>query len=138
MKMKQNFLMRRGLLAIMAGCAVLVIAAGLISVWRFERNARVPIRVAMHVARNSAELQTAIGTPMQVEPLARGDLIADRGNGNADLMVRIKGPKGRGVLGEWAQEVAGQWHICSLDFRSQDGVIRLTLVDEASTHCERE
>ena len=136
--MKQNFLKRRRFLAWVAVCAVAVIGLGLMWVWRFERNAQAPIGVAMGVARNSTELQNAIGTPMKSEQVVRGNLVEGGGDGNADLMVRIEGPKGRGTLGEWAQEVGGQWHICSLYFHPREGGEDLTLVDDATTHCERE
>jgi hypothetical protein len=136
--MKKSFLKRRRLLASVAVCAVVVIGLGLTWVWRFESSARAPIRVAMMVARNSTQLQKAIGMPMRAERLARGNLVASGGNGTADLVVRIEGPKGRGTLSEWAQEVAGRWHVCSLSFHARDGGADLTLVDDATTNCERE
>jgi Cytochrome oxidase complex assembly protein 1 len=136
--MKKNFLKRRRALAAVAVCAVTVIGLGLLWVWRFERNARAPIGVAMDVARSSARLQKAIGTPMRAEQLARGNLVGSGGFGTADLMVRIAGPNGRGTLSEWAQESAGEWHVCSLSFHPRDGGQDLTLVDDATTHCERE
>lgn len=126
------------MLATVAVCAVVVIGLGLMWVWRFESNARAPIGVAMQVARSSAQMQKAIGTPMRAERLARGSLVENGGDGNADLVVRIDGPKGRGALSEWAQEVDGRWQVCSLTFHPRDGGADLTLVDDATAHCERE
>jgi hypothetical protein len=75
---------------------------------------------------------------MRVSRIARGRILADRGDGNADLTVQIRGPLGRGKLDEWAQEENGKWHICGLDFESSDGSTNIPLVDESLTHCERE
>ncbi|MGB6973505.1 MAG: hypothetical protein WBD67_02360 [Terracidiphilus sp.] len=136
--MKKIVLLRRKILAAVAICAAVVIGLGLMWVWRFEHNARAPIDAAMKVARGSAKLQKAIGMPMKAERLALGNLIASDGDGTADLVVRIEGPDDRGALDEWAQEVAGEWRVCSLAFQPRDGGAKLTLVDDATTNCERE
>ena len=136
--MKRVFSKRRRVLAAVAIGAVAVIGLGLTWAWRFESNARAPIGAAMQVAQGSAVLRMAIGTPMRAEELARGSLVASDGNGTADLVVRIDGPHGRGALAEWAQEVKGQWHVCSLTFVPRNGGESVTLVNDATTHCERE
>lgn len=136
--MKRIISRRRGVLAAVAICAVVVIGLGLTWAWRFETNARAPIGAAMQVAQSSAVLKKAIGAPMRAEPLARGSLVASGGDGTADLVVRINGPNGRGTLDEWAQEVEGQWHVCSLTFEPRNGGASLTLVDDATTHCAGE
>lgn len=136
--MKRVFSKRRRVLTAVAIGAVVVIGLGLTWAWRFETNARGPIGAAMQVAQGSAALRSAIGAPMRAERLARGSLVASDGNGTADLVVRIAGPHGRGALTEWAQEVKGQWHVCSLTFEPRNGGADVTLVDDAATHCERE
>ena len=75
---------------------------------------------------------------MHIARLTKGTLVSDDGEGNADLTIRIRGPLGRGTLYEWAQEGAGNWHICSLLFVSRDGTTSIPLVDDSSTHCDRE
>jgi hypothetical protein len=70
--------------------------------------------------------------------IAKGRILASRGDGNADLTIQIRGPLGRGKLDEWAQEKNGTWHICGLQFESSRSPTSVTLVDESSTHCERE
>ncbi|HEV2215788.1 MAG TPA: cytochrome c oxidase assembly factor Coa1 family protein [Terracidiphilus sp.] len=136
--MKRVFSKRRRVLTAVATGAVVVIGFGLTWAWRFETNARGPIGAAMQVAQSSAVLRMAIGTPMRAEELARGSVVASGGNGTADLVVRIDGPRGRGALDEWAQEVKGQWHVCSLTFEPRNGGAEVTLVDDATTRCERE
>jgi hypothetical protein len=75
---------------------------------------------------------------MHVSRIAKGRIFTNRGDGNADLTVRIRGPLGRGKLDEWAQEENGTWHICGLQFESSDGATSIMLVDESLTHCEPE
>jgi hypothetical protein len=72
---------------------------------------------------------------MHVSRLAKGRLFTNRGNGSADLTIQIRGPLGSGELNEWAQEDAGKWKICSLQFRSSDGSTSVKLVDESLAHC---
>jgi hypothetical protein len=75
---------------------------------------------------------------MHVSRLTKGRLFTNRGNGSADLTIHIRGPLGSGELNEWAQEGAGKWRVCSLQFQSSDGSMSIALVDGSSTHCERE
>jgi len=79
-----------------------------------------------------------LGEPMRVSRIAEGRILANRGDGNADLTVQISGPLGRGKLDEWAQEENGKWQVCGLQFESSDGSTSITLVDESLTHCEPE
>jgi hypothetical protein len=75
---------------------------------------------------------------MHVSRIARGSIFTNRRDGNADLVVQIRGPLGRGKLAEWAQEENGTWHICGLEFEPSDGSTNIPLVDESLTHCEPE
>lgn len=119
------------------GLALLLSVAGTWIV-RFERRAREPVRLATSVARRSAEVRHLIGEPIHVGRWAKGNLVANHGEGTADLTISIHGPLGRGTLLEWAQEDAGKWRLCSLLFRSNDVSTGTTLVSDASTHCDRE
>ena len=105
---------------------------------RFERQSRAPMALAAQMARSSARMKSLLGEPMHVSRIAKGRILSNRDDGNADLTVRIRGPLGRGKLDEWAQEENGRWHICGLEFKSSGGSTRITLVDESLTHCERE
>ncbi|HUX46220.1 MAG TPA: cytochrome c oxidase assembly factor Coa1 family protein [Terracidiphilus sp.] len=134
----KNFLKRRRFMAVLAITAALVIVMGAGWFFWFERQAQAPLRLAASAARGSDEVRAAIGSPMRVGEFARGSLTSSGGSGTVDLTVRIEGPKGRGNLFEWAQETEGRWHVCSLEFQLQGGATRLMLVDEATTHCERE
>jgi hypothetical protein len=105
---------------------------------RFEHQSRAPVALAARTARSSAKVRQMRGEPMRVSRIAEGRILANRGDGNADLTVQISGPLGRGKLDEWAQEENGKWQVCGLQFESSDGSTSITLVDESLTHCEPE
>ncbi|MGA9463753.1 MAG: cytochrome c oxidase assembly factor Coa1 family protein [Terracidiphilus sp.] len=104
----------------------------------FERRAQEPAELATQIAFRSAQIRQALGDPLRGSKFIRGNLTVDKGNGNADLYFRIKGSSGVGTLYEWAQESAGRWQICGLNFKSDRLRDEVTLVDDAHTHCERE
>ena len=101
-------------------------------------RAQAPVKLAAGEARSSAEVTQLIGQPLNTGRFVKGYLVSKDGNGNADLTIPIHGPLGNGTLVEWAQEDKGNWHICSLLFRSSDASTATQLVSDTSTHCERE
>jgi hypothetical protein len=131
------FSQRKVLVSLTTGVFLLLVLAG---AWilRFERQARAPAALAARTARSSAKIRRLLGEPLHVARLTKGTPVSSRGDGNADLTIQIEGPLGRGMLYEWAQEGAGKWQICSLLFQSSDGSTSIPLVDDSSTHCERE
>jgi hypothetical protein len=124
----------------MVASAIGLLLLVLAGVWilKFERRARAPVALASRTARSSARVRQLLGEPMHVSRIAKGRIFTNRGDGNVDLTVRIRGPLGRGKLDEWAQEENGTWHICGLQFESSDGATSIMLVDESLTHCEPE
>ena len=91
---------------------------------------------AIYAAQTSPELIEELGEPM-TGGKPDGKFVSKRGSGNADLTIPLRGPKGGGLLREWAQQRNGAWHLCSLSFELQDGATRI-VVDAAKTHCEPE
>jgi hypothetical protein len=98
---------------------------------------RAPAAVAFATARRSYEFQRSIGEPSHIKLMTTGRILETGGNGNADLVIPVSGPRGRGKLLEWAQESDGKWHICSLDLQLRDAA-PITIVNDLNTHCERE
>jgi hypothetical protein len=136
--MRTAFLNRRAILAGSTLVLLLLLIVACVRVLRFERETRAPEALAARTARSSAKMRQLLGEPMRVSRFARGTILSNGGDGNADLTIKIRGPLGRGTLFEWAQEGSGRWQICSLLFRSADGSISIPLVDDSFTHCERE
>jgi hypothetical protein len=118
------------------GTFLLVLAVGWVA--RFETQARVPAALAKGAARNSPRMRNLLGEPLQFARIVRGNLESGHGDGNADLIIRVSGPLGRGALKEWAQKTNGKWSICSLLFQSSDGSSSILIVDGSSNHCESE
>ncbi len=125
---------------VMVASAIGFLLLVLVGAWilRFETQSGAPVALAVRAARSSARVKQLLGEPVRASRIAKGRIVANRGDGNADLTVEIRGPLGRGKLDEWAQEENGKWHICGLQFESSDNATSVTLVDESLTHCERE
>jgi hypothetical protein len=121
-----------------ASAAILFLAVSCLWILRFERHVMVPVDLAAGVASDSAPVRQLLGAPLKIGRFARGNLVANGGNGTADLTIRIGGPLGNGTLSEWAQESDGKWEICSLFFRLKGGKPSIPLVSDSSTNCERE
>ena len=133
----QQAAQRRVVILSVFGLVLLILAAVAWSI-NFYRETLQPVKLAVSIARGSSEVERAIGAPLRQSRFTTGNLVAKAGNGTADLTIRISGPLGNGALLEWAQEDRGQWQVCSLLFRSIHTTGDLTLVSDASTHCERE
>ena len=123
---------------VVAGILSLAIAIEGIGYLRFLFRAQSPEAVAMKMARSSVRVKQALGEPLRVSSIISGNLISRGGFGNADLNIHVVGPLGRGRISEWAQENKSKWSVCSLSFKPDDSDAVISLVDEASAHCERE
>jgi hypothetical protein len=96
-----------------------------------ERSAADP---AIFDAQSSAKMVALIGVPMQPGWPIHGTMSISKGTGTANLQIPLAGPRGNGVLLEQAQQHQNKWRVCSLTFRSQDG-IELALISPATSHC---
>lgn len=128
---------RRNALILGCGLAFPMAALAILLYFRGSGQRRAIADAAIYQAQGSAQLIGMIGLPIEPGWPVRGRVLTRNGNSNADLRVPLSGPRGKGTLLEWAQQDAGKWHICSLQFHSSTGV-ELTLVDPAGSHCEAE
>jgi hypothetical protein len=101
---------------------------------RFNQTVQAPMALAANAAQSSTVVRSALGEPLRFGRLPRAKV---RGN-NARLGVSVSGPLGSGTLIEWAQQTGGQWRICSLAFRPNDGSGSVDLVESETTRCEPE
>jgi Cytochrome oxidase complex assembly protein 1 len=120
--------------------AVVLLAATAYALWIFvlQFRAQEPARMAAHEALSSDEMMKRIGQPIKVGPFIRGSLVSNNGSGIADLIIPVRGPRGKGMLREWAQESSGKWRICSLTFRSNANSTEVVIIPDAKSNCERE
>jgi hypothetical protein len=123
------------------GLALVVAFAGLAigaALWvHFDRLLTQPRQMAIRFAQIAPPVTNTLGEPLEFGRFPQAKLHGGNGEGNVDMSISVSGPLGSGTLIEWAQQSAGQWHICSLVFRPdrRDGI---TLVDSSQTHCEPE
>jgi hypothetical protein len=117
-----------------------VVVMFLILAWelRFQQRIRAPMSMAIAAARRSTEVDRMIGSPLRASPVAKGRFLGDGLNGNADFVFHVRGPHCEGVLAVWAQEETRAWSICGLVFRQSGDSKDVDVIDEGSTHCERE
>ena len=120
--------------------AVVILTGTGYAFWIFvlQFRAQDPARIAAREALSSDVVMRSIGQPMNVGPFIRGNLVSSNGSGTADLIIPIRGPKGKGTLLEWAQESSGKWRICSLTFRSSTESADIAIIPEEKSDCERE
>jgi Cytochrome oxidase complex assembly protein 1 len=120
--------------------AVVLLAATAYAIWIFvlQFRAQEPARMAAREALSSDEVMKRIGQPIRVGPFIRGNLVSSNDSGVADLIIPVRGPRGKGMLLEWAQKTSGKWRICSLAFRSDANSMDVEIISDTKSNCERE
>lgn len=96
-------------------CAI-ALGAGLVaSVLGFIKNSG-PYQEALQRAESDPRVTARLGGPVKAGYLVSGSVTA-RGadRGNADLSIRIKGPKGEGTVHAVATKSGGKWRFEELD-----------------------
>lgn len=67
-------------------------------------------------AQNSAEVQAALGQPIEAGWMMQGSVNVDNGAGNADFSIPLSGPKGEGTLIVKAERAPGSaWQYKALE-----------------------
>ena len=125
-------------LLVFAGLLVVLCACFLLWFARFWHQAEIHVRMAVKTAEDSASLKRVLGRPITRSGLIMGRVVSTKGNGTADISVKVSGPMGRGKLLEWAQETEGHWQVCSLTFQPANGTKDISIVPDETSHCERE
>jgi hypothetical protein len=77
-----------------------------------------PYQHALSQARSNAEVQAAIGTPIEPGLFPVGTININNDAGDANLTISVSGPKGAGVIYVLATKKAGVWSYSRLSFRS--------------------
>jgi hypothetical protein len=74
-----------------------------------------PYQHALARAKADAEVQAALGTPIEDGFMSSGHISTSGSTGSASLEIPISGPKGKAHLYVEAQKSAGTWSYTSLD-----------------------
>ncbi len=71
----------------------------------------------METVRSSPEAQELLGTPIESGFLIIGTYNIVNGTGNADLMIPVHGPRGKGMLRAVGTSVGGEWTLTYVGLR---------------------
>jgi len=68
----------------------LVVLCACVLLWfaRFQRQAEIPVQMAVKMAEDSASLETVVRRPIRRSRLIMGRLVSTKGNGTADISVK--------------------------------------------------
>jgi hypothetical protein len=79
-----------------------------------------PYKHAVAQAQSNAQVQAALGTPIEPGFFVAGSINLNNDAGTAQMAIPVKGPKGSGNVTVNATKSAGTWTYQTLEFR-QDG-----------------
>lgn len=109
------------------GCLGLLVLGGIVmaAIMYFAMGAMKKSDVfaeALKRAQNSPEVQAAIGTPVDTGWMMQGSLNYNNGEGQADLTIPLKGPKGEAGLSVKSSKAAnGPWEYSVMEVALPDG-----------------
>ena len=86
-----------------------------------------PYKHAVAQAQANPQVTAAIGTPVEPGFMAGGNINLNGNNGNADLVIPLKGPKGSGTLFVTGTKTNGVWTYQTLDFLQAGAQQRIDL-----------
>ena len=76
-----------------------------------------PYKHALATAQANPQVIAALGTPVEAGFMAGGTINVNNNNGNAELVIPIKGSKGSGVVSVSATKTNGVWTYEKLEFQ---------------------
>jgi len=82
-----------------------------------------PYKMSLDLVRQNEQAVEALGEPIEGSIAMQGDLKDTGLVGNADLIIPISGPKGKGSMFVTAIEAGGIWQIEALSVQLEDGTI---------------
>ena len=78
-------------------------------------------REAFERAQNSPEVQAALGTPIEDGWWMSGQINVTNDTGNANIVIPISGPKGKGSIHAVATKDGGKWTYSRLEVQVEGG-----------------
>jgi cytochrome oxidase complex assembly protein 1 len=119
-----------GCLGLIALCAIFI--AGIIGVVFGAMKSSDVYRGALQRAKNSPEVQAALGTPIEEGWFMSGHINMQNNTGDADINIPISGPKGKGTIHAVAKKEASSWKYSVLEVQVHGGPT-ISLLRETST-----
>lgn len=87
-----------------------------------------PYKIGIERARESLEVASALGEPLEVGWLVSGNINVNGPSGSADLSVPLSGPDGTGTLFIVAEKTAGEWDFKRLEVEVDGEDTRIDLL----------
>jgi hypothetical protein len=87
------------------------------------------VRVSGSVGARPGQPGRCLGTPIEPGSFVSGNLSVSGASGEAELVIPISGPKGKGTLVARATKRAGEWRFSMLLFEPEHGR-RIDLLEE--------
>ncbi|PKA82716.1 cytochrome oxidase complex assembly protein 1 [Ulvibacter sp. MAR_2010_11] len=86
-----------------------------------------PYKEAMSKAQENELVVAAIGEPIEQDGMTMGSLNYNNGEGQANLSIPIKGPKGEAVLSVFANKPGDEWiyHLLEVQIKNSGETISL-------------
>ena len=84
-------------------------------------------KTSLAAAQNSAEVQEALGTPVEAGLFMSGSINTNGGSGDADISIPISGPNGKGTVYAIATKSAGTWSYSTLEVQVEGASGRIAL-----------
>jgi hypothetical protein len=119
--MQKSWLERRPLWKIPLGCLTLLLLIGvsvlvlLTVVTASFRNSDV-YKLALAKASENSQVRELIGEPIRPGWLISGQMNVSGSTGNANLLIPVSGPRGKGAIRAVARKSAGVWLFTCLQF----------------------
>ncbi len=107
------------------GCLTLLVIAGLIiggiiySVSSFVKNTDVYTH-ALEKAQKNPNVVSQIGSPIESDGIAQGNISMNNNEGEANLSIPVKGNKGSGSIRVVAYKNGKEWTYETLSFQSEN------------------
>ena len=93
---------------VLVGCVIAFVAVVLFIVFGSIRSSA-PYKEAVARAQRDARVTAALDRPVQPRYLVGGSINTNNNDGNAELVIPLRGPKGDGVLTVKATKTSGTW-----------------------------
>ena len=112
--MQKSWLERRPLWKIPLGCFTLLLLIGVSILVLFTvvtasfRNSNV-YKLALAKASENSQVRELIGEPIRAGWLISGQMNVSGSSGNANLLIPVSGPRGKGAIRAVARKSAGVW-----------------------------
>jgi len=131
---KQNWFKRNWKWFVPVGCAgIIAVFIGFIAVLFLILMGSIKtsdaFKMALDAAQKDARVQEKLGTPIEAGWFVSGNINVSGATGEANLVIPIHGPRGKGKLYAEGTKSTGQWNFSNLIVEVESDGTRIDLLD---------